>query len=84
MYSQPVTVDLQILFQSFARINQITELTLNANLNLRDLYRLPWMTKDGQSSIDLQPCPIHRLSSEKETAITLSPMQIRTFKVTIN
>ncbi len=50
MYSQPVKVDLQMLFKSLGTITNITELTLGANLPLSDLHRLDWITTDNESS----------------------------------
>jgi len=49
-YSQPVKIDLQMLFQSLGTITNITELTLGANLPLSDLHRLDWITTDKESS----------------------------------
>ncbi|CAF1424428.1 unnamed protein product [Rotaria magnacalcarata] len=79
-YSQPVTIDLQALFKSIGTINEMTELILTANLPLSELNRLDWMTKDGESShVDML-----QQQSLKETTITLNPMQIRTFQITID
>jgi lysosomal alpha-mannosidase len=49
-YSQPVKVDLQVLFKSLGTITNLTELTLSANLPLSQLHRLDWMTNDKESS----------------------------------
>ncbi len=50
IYSQPVKVDLQMLFKSLGTISNLTELTLGANLPLSDLHRLDWMITDNESS----------------------------------
>jgi lysosomal alpha-mannosidase len=50
IYSQPVKIDLQLLFKSLDTITNVTELTLGANLPLSDLHRLEWMTIDEESS----------------------------------
>jgi hypothetical protein len=49
-YSQPVTFNLQSIFQSIGTVTNLVELTLGANLPLADLQRLNWLTGDGQSS----------------------------------
>jgi hypothetical protein len=49
-YSNPVQVDLQILFHSLGSIVDLVELTLGANLPLNELQRLVWKTTDNQSS----------------------------------
>jgi lysosomal alpha-mannosidase len=49
-YSQPVTFNLQSIFQSIGTVSNSVELTLGANLPLADLQRLKWLTGDGQSS----------------------------------
>lgn len=93
-YSQPVTFDLQTLFKTIGTISATTELILTANLPLSDLHRLEWMTRDKESShvdafrkLNLQGNNISMISLEhhspKETTITLNPMQIRTFQITI-
>ncbi|CAF1191139.1 unnamed protein product [Rotaria sordida] len=80
IYSQPVTMDLQTLFKSIGTIANMTELVLNANLPLSQLHRLDWMTKDQESS----HVNIFQSYSSNGTTITLYPMQIRTFQITIN
>jgi lysosomal alpha-mannosidase len=50
IYSNPVQVDLQILFHSLGPIVDLVELTLGANLPLNELQRLVWKTTDNQSS----------------------------------
>jgi lysosomal alpha-mannosidase len=50
IYSQPVKIDLQMLFKSLGTITNFTELTLAANLPLSDLHRLDWITSDNESS----------------------------------
>jgi lysosomal alpha-mannosidase len=50
IYSQPVKVDLQMLFKSLGTITNVTELTLGANFPLSDLHRLEWITTDNESS----------------------------------
>lgn len=53
VYSQPATVDLQILFKSIGTIANTIELILTANLPLSELHRLDWMVKDeGSTHVD--------------------------------
>ncbi|CAF4980361.1 unnamed protein product [Rotaria sp. Silwood1] len=78
-YSQAVTFDLQSIFQSIGTINNATELTLAANFPLSELQRLNWTTNDEQS----QQMKIHNNIPSQATTVTLNPMQIRTFNVTI-
>jgi lysosomal alpha-mannosidase len=49
-FSQPVSVDLQILFNTLGKISDLTELTLGGNLQLSELKRLVWKTNNNQSS----------------------------------
>ncbi len=49
-YSQPVTFDLQSIFQSIGTISNTVELTLGANFPLADLQRLNWITSDEGSN----------------------------------
>ncbi|CAF1146005.1 unnamed protein product [Rotaria sordida] len=80
IYSQPVTIDLQVLFATMGTIVNVQELILSANLPLSDLHRLEWITNNGESSyVDMS-----KQGSLQETMITLHPMQIRTFQITIN
>ena len=50
MLSQPIEVNLQQLFRSLGEINNVTELTLTANLPLSEMNRLNWTTTDNESS----------------------------------
>ena len=78
-YSQSVSLDLQSIFQSIGTINNALELTLAANLPLAELQRFNWTTNDEHDN----RMNIHRNTSLHATTITLNPMQIRTFNVTI-
>ncbi|UJR22329.1 hypothetical protein I4U23_025391 [Adineta vaga] len=78
-YSQQVIFDLQKLFQSKGTITDIAELTLAGNLALTDMERLEWITKDGESSKMKAPKKV----SVKNVNIALNPMQIRTFRITV-
>ncbi|UJR06766.1 hypothetical protein I4U23_011053 [Adineta vaga] len=78
-YSHPVKIDLQTLFKSVGIITDLIELTLGANFPLSQLKRLDWMTNDKESShID-----ISKQYSLKDTIVTLNPMEIKTFQVTL-
>ncbi|KAK7498336.1 hypothetical protein BaRGS_00010596 [Batillaria attramentaria] len=88
--SQPVTISLQELFTPF-RIKEAKELTLGANLVLSDLKRLKWQTQDGTVTPPLKK-EDHTLrfkplkfdtKVEDTTTITLNPMEIRTFQITV-
>ena len=97
IYSLPIQIDLQQLLYSLGRINDFTELILTANMPLIELKRLNWTTNQQESSYWntlSQFCFIHShfhnpysyflgQSSTKDTKITLNPMQIRTFQVTM-
>ena len=97
VYSQPVTIDLQTLFKSIGTITGMEELILTANLPLSELHRLEWMVKDeGSSHVDMfrklfrAKEYFERYSviflepyASNTTTITLNPMQIRTFQITI-
>ncbi|CAF1383060.1 unnamed protein product [Adineta steineri] len=78
-YSQPATIDLQMLFKSIGTIGEMNELILTANLPVSELHRLDWMTKDQESS---HANTFHQ-NSLNATIINLNPMQIRTFQITI-
>jgi hypothetical protein len=49
-YSKPVQVDLQSLFNTLGKINELVELTLGGNLPLHEMKRLVWKTNDNESS----------------------------------
>ena len=96
IYSKPVTFDLQSIFQSIGTINNATELTLTANLPLSELQRLNWMPaseklnkiKDSRTFNKEYPNKIFSYFLDKvplqATIVTLNPMQIRTFDVTVS
>lgn len=50
VYSQPVTFDLQSLFDGLGVIKDLLELTLSANFPLADVHRLVWITDDVEVS----------------------------------
>jgi len=79
IYSQSVIVDLQDLFKQRGKISDVIELTLAANLPLNELNRLEWLTKDKQST----KVSISKEKSIKAANILLKPMQIRTFRITL-
>ncbi|CAF1357329.1 unnamed protein product [Adineta ricciae] len=79
IYSKAVTIDIQTLFQSIGTISDMVELILTANLPVSDLHRLEWMTDDQQSS----KVHVSQQYLSNVTTITLNPMQIRTFQITI-
>lgn len=78
-YSHPVTFDLQTIFKSQGTIVELFELTLGANLPLADMKRLDWITSENESSHVDGPAQ----SILKDTTVALNPMQIRTFRVTL-
>ena len=73
-YSKPVTIDLQALFQSIGTISSMVELTLGANVELSNLKRLDWSTTGEERASD---------GMANDTNVSLNPMQIRTFYVTV-
>ena len=79
-YSKAVTVDLQALFQNIGMISNMVELTLGANLELSNLKRLDWSASDDQS---LNGVENGESVEVKDTNVSLNPMQIRTFRVTV-
>ena len=79
IYSQPIQIDLQLLFESFGEITNVTEMILTANRPFNQINRLNWTTtNDHQSSFYNFPSSI----SNTTTTILLHPMQIRTFQIT--
>ncbi len=81
IFSKPVEIDLQKLFYTQGKIVNFIELTLNANLPFNDMKRLNWTTDENQSSywnVISEQIPL------KDTIITLNPMQIKTFQVTLH
>ena len=65
--SQPVQVDLQILFQNLGKIQDIVELILTGNLPLSELKRLEWTTDQNG------------LSTSKSSRRKLSWIEIQSF-----
>ena len=82
-YSQAATVDLQSIFQSIGTISNAIELTLAGNLPLSNLQRLNWIAQDAQVTPTKMSAYFSDHTSLQATSVTLNPMQIRTFNVTI-
>lgn len=96
-FSQPVQVDLQLLFQNLGQIQDIVELILTGNLPLSDLKRLVWTTDQNESShykssrknislLELQDFDLFQsldLAALNGTIITLKPMEIKTFQISL-
>lgn len=78
--SKNVTVSLKGLFTTFD-ITAIVELTLGANVALADAQRLQWHTTD--SSMPTPPNTPPPPVSIDTLEVQLTPMQIRTFKLTV-
>ncbi|XP_069460402.1 lysosomal alpha-mannosidase-like isoform X2 [Ambystoma mexicanum] len=76
-FSGPVVVDLQGLFSTF-NITTLQEMTLGANHVKQSMERLQWRPRGApggtfqKPAVDLDP-----------TAVTLQPMEIRTFLATV-
>ncbi|XP_060071778.1 lysosomal alpha-mannosidase-like [Ylistrum balloti] len=77
--SQPVTLDLNQIFQFGLKIEN--EVTLGANLPLSQLRRMGWDIIVDKQVPDTDKSPDTTLRVDN-TTITLNPMQIRTFVVT--
>ncbi|XP_051827566.1 lysosomal alpha-mannosidase [Antechinus flavipes] len=75
--SQPVTLDLQDLFSAFT-ITHLEETTLSADQLLSKATRLQWRTSPGGGPAPLQPAP-----ALDPSAVTLQPMEIRTFLASV-
>ncbi|CAF1467200.1 unnamed protein product, partial [Adineta ricciae] len=79
VYSKSVEIDLQSVFHVLGKITDLTELTLVANLPLTNMKRLTWRTDRNESS--------YWKSTDSRffqtTMVTLNPMQIKTFQVTV-
>lgn len=72
--SKDVTVDLEDLFFSFT-INNLEEMTLAGNIPLSEKTRLEWPGSTNDGSTKFVP--------QEGFAVTLSPMQIKTFLATV-
>lgn len=103
IFSKPVDIDLQIIFNSLGKIRDLIELTLTANLPLNQMKRLIWKTNENlllsssSSSSYWISKGIQQLiyifnffffffldsNLSESTIITLNPMEIRTFQVTL-
>jgi len=84
-WSVPETIDLSQIFNpSVLNINEITEMTLTANLPLADLHRLPWniQTLNGEiNKINTGESIRRRLQNTNNFTIEILPREIRTFVV---
>jgi lysosomal alpha-mannosidase len=74
--SQNVTVDLATMFEQVT-IDSIEEMSLTGNQPLKDIHRLQWNTVNGPTQTPHEP-----LDPTAGLSVTLSAMQIRTFKIT--
>ncbi|CAF3610103.1 unnamed protein product [Rotaria sp. Silwood1] len=78
-FSKEVQVDLQILFNRLGKIIDFVELTLGGNLPLNEMKRLVWRTDNNESS----NWKSNDSNLLKSTIVTINPMQIKTFQVTL-
>jgi len=83
--SQPVTVDLNTLFDTFT-VTLVQELSLSANQPLSNVHLYQWQTssigQEGTVLVGGDNQPIRRVPV-KDSLITLQPMEIRTFQINI-
>ncbi|XP_019848841.1 PREDICTED: lysosomal alpha-mannosidase-like [Amphimedon queenslandica] len=78
-WSAPASVKLSDLFVAF-KIKEVTELGLGGNVALSDIKRLQWKTIEGQTV----PSPMNFPPvTAPDFTVSLSPMMIRTFNVTV-
>ena len=94
-FSTPVRFDLQVLFNSLGKITDSVELILTANLPLNQLNRLVWTTDKNESSYwkygienkliqtKIFLFVISDSNSMNNTIVTLNPMEIKTFQITL-
>jgi lysosomal alpha-mannosidase len=50
IYSEPIQIDLQQLFNNLGQITDLVELILTANMPLAEMKRLNWTTTENESS----------------------------------
>ncbi|XP_059083104.1 lysosomal alpha-mannosidase-like [Tigriopus californicus] len=77
--SQSTTIDLNKLFQGLTVLD-VLETTLGGNAPLESMERLHWNTHSWNSEHDAYHSMVRR---QQDTQISLEPMQIRTFILTI-
>ncbi|CAF0726334.1 unnamed protein product [Adineta ricciae] len=78
-YSKSAQIDLDSLFNTLGKIKDLAELTLAGNMPLSEMKRLVWQTNDHQSS----NLKLTKSNTSKSTIVSLNPMEIKTFQVTI-
>ncbi|XP_039250452.2 lysosomal alpha-mannosidase-like [Styela clava] len=77
-YSQPVTVSLKDIFVGY-EVTSLEELVLGANALKQDVVRLLW-----SEAVKNNPVPSDsKLHFQEPFDVTLSPMQIRTFRMRV-
>jgi len=83
--SQPATVNLNTLFSTI-KITGVQEMSLTANQPIASMRasKINWRTAEADGSIsEGQPAPVPLPVSLDAPTITLNPLQIRTFLVTV-
>ena len=73
-FSKPVIIDLATFFLTPPRVSSVVELSLSANQGVNHHTPLLWNTTSSVNGV--------RAKRHQSTAITLTPLQIRTFAVT--
>ncbi|XP_078541425.1 lysosomal alpha-mannosidase [Lissotriton helveticus] len=76
-YSMPAIVNLQNLFSAFT-ITSLQETSLGANQLKQSMERLAWMPQRAPEEPSQKPAPVL-----DPTAVTLQPMEIKTFIATL-
>lgn len=78
--SRPASVSLASLLGSRFSITAVSELSLTANRQRKDMRRMAWVSDRG----DVAPKPdVPTPPKGPDYAVTLSPMQVRTFAVSL-